>query len=1053
MQQETYLCCSCGEHSERHLVADMDPCGCRVCLYCLSKMEAARKDNRLRCKCRKFIKKHILYQKQEGRKRRKTNKGDQPPPQLTKKVVHHQQKEPAWSHAVRDPLRQFFKDLQQLNGKELKEAIGKGLLVTLQFKVTQSTRQNCFDTTILSFSAIDADGIRLPSAEMSQQVVKSFRYFHSAILPVSTVFHLRATREKTFIPINELSTSLKADPRLLPKCIVALATGITNYNKVDTSNTVWNSAMMTSYLASDLILRALKPEQVGPAVSALSFMYTNASDSLIRKNLAKCRVTTTGAAARIRKAKETVDYMSAGRKLSPRALNLVVGDNVNWKVTDGPESGTMKEMCLINHRIIEDENELHYDQGISRVPRDYKKDYLDVMEHDQILDRIWRPQQYDFKEDSYLQVVHMSAALSLHHLIPSLEELKQRDADNDFTVPDGLQLARMERIFDVKDLDRLTNDPKTRDLDEDSECETAEVTTLWKKNNIIAGILLDLKFSELSFIYEFMEAMIRNGNNQVEEFDRDSNNQGKERPISDFFLPFCGDNDPVLKMWMAKDADVEGRYKKIIPIPGIFHFRMETMKKGSNLLRDLVTLIIMPFMGKHGQPATEKNMSYFFNFSDSTEPERQIGIVLHACWHVVLLGMKAAGFKETTTKQMLEYVLERAEESPQDDALYILIKCWLLCVYVAKAERYNKIEYYFSAMRLALPMLISQHATNYVRTFTDVLKYWDTCDDRSRGLIRDYGFTIQTPGGINLGIDLGQEKSVRLVRDETGKIVRKGGLARAENAATTRITKAGMGAKEMKEAVGAVGASEHAYRSNVVRYDKKDFRVFVKTVLALLSVGAFQPDESSHVMEPTTDFLYSFIDEGTILDPKLLDFFGLGGSGRDKYCLTWHILSQNKISRTEKEDEGGVSLKAITATVEKASSTKQHRKTLATSVSFKELNTKTFTKEELIAEFNKLKVHFRRAQLRNFPLLTTQMAKKVIVKELVAWRKKAFARNRNLQEELEREAENIGTGPRTTRESRRQQLSHRYYSLVCDELDFDNPDDKTRLLNFNYELK
>jgi len=118
-------------------------------------MEAVRKDNRLRCKCRKIVIKHILYQKQEGRKRRKTNKGLQPPPQLTKKVVHHhQQKDPAWSHAVRDPLRQFFKDLQQLNGKELKEAIKKGLLVTLQFKVTQSTRQKYFDTTILSFSAI-----------------------------------------------------------------------------------------------------------------------------------------------------------------------------------------------------------------------------------------------------------------------------------------------------------------------------------------------------------------------------------------------------------------------------------------------------------------------------------------------------------------------------------------------------------------------------------------------------------------------------------------------------------------------------------------------------------------------------------------------------------------------------------------------------------------------------------------------------------------------------------------------------------------------------------
>jgi hypothetical protein len=86
-------------------------------------------------------------------------------------------------------------------------------------------------------------------------------------------------------------------------------------------------------------------------------------------------------------------------------------------------------------------------------------------------------------------------------------------------------------------------------------------------------------------------------------------------------------------------------------------------------------------------------------------------------------------------------------------------------------------------MHLSLPVPAVKNASNYVHIFTELLKYWETCSDSERDLTTRYGFTLEMPNGVHIGIDFGHEKYVRLVRDDTGKIRCMANKGKIEHAA------------------------------------------------------------------------------------------------------------------------------------------------------------------------------------------------------------------------------------------------------------------------------
>jgi hypothetical protein len=159
---------------------------------------------------------------------------------------------------------------------------------------------------------------------------------------------------------------------------------------------------------------------------------------------------------------------------------------------------------------------------------------------------------------------HIATAIKLFGQSMSMDEMKKREDEKNWTPPPNVALGRMERIFYPDDLNRIgstdlvpllsfpTNTSRGVNLVAPSGIEDeGDMTSLFELNNIHPRILHNLNFSNVSTLVEIMEAMKRNGERQVEAFDADpakENCQPEQHPISDLFLLFLGDMSPIVGM-------------------------------------------------------------------------------------------------------------------------------------------------------------------------------------------------------------------------------------------------------------------------------------------------------------------------------------------------------------------------------------------------------------------------------------------------------------------------------------------------------------------------
>lgn len=246
-------------------------------------------------------------------------------------------------------------------------------------------------------------------------------------------------------------------------------------------------------------------------------------------------------------------------------------------------------------------------------------------------------------------------------------------------------------------------------------------------------------------------------------------------------------------------------------------------------------------------------------------PEHQIGSMLVGLIQTAVLEMKeAARTGDAMPRTMLSFMRSRSAQSPQDMQLFCLIKYLGTLLLFRKAERRNKIDLYFSCMRLSLPLLAVMNCNNYVLIFTETLKFWDGASELEKDIIRKYGFTLETPNGVHVGMDFGFEKYVRLVRDQVGKIHRVGNELKLESAAMLRMS---------KEASEGIKDSKVHVERDLKRYDA---RVLAKTMLLLKSLGAWSDNQASKPREPDTDSVYSMVNQGEKLLTELFHTDSIG---------------------------------------------------------------------------------------------------------------------------------------------------------------------------------
>ena len=118
-----------------------------------------------------------------------------------------------------------------------------------------------------------------------------------------------------------------------------------------------------------------------------------------------------------------------------------------------------------------------------------------------------------------------------------------------------------------------------------------------------------------------------------------------------------------MQSWRLKDDDDDNRWENVIPLIGVFHFFMSAFKQANKSHQETISWLVGTFIGKNDKEATEKNISYFLNFSDPTKYERMMGSIIHAIFdHAVRSLKKSTHCIEASPLVVFEYMKSVAKK-------------------------------------------------------------------------------------------------------------------------------------------------------------------------------------------------------------------------------------------------------------------------------------------------------------------------------------------------------------------------------------------------------
>ena len=195
---------------------------------------------------------------------------------------------------------------------------------------------------------------------------------------------------------------------------------------------------------------------------------------------------------------------------------------------------------------------------------------------DDIISVVFAPTKADYNKLQALLHIHQKATMLFFDCLPDLLGFQAMDKTKHFKIACGF--PKLERVFDTSDLTCLltvvgkSESASTRNADDSAEIN---VETLWERNDVVPSIPVDLNFAKTESLVELFEYYIRCGNKQVEEFESNNENVGKEPPIAKNFIFVAADGDPIKSAFSIMENDTAGKFDWLVLLIGLFHSFME----------------------------------------------------------------------------------------------------------------------------------------------------------------------------------------------------------------------------------------------------------------------------------------------------------------------------------------------------------------------------------------------------------------------------------------------------------------------------------------------
>ena len=983
-------------------------------------------------------------------------------------------------HQDIDAFRIWMLGLMELDETEREDIAGMGgLLVNQMYTVKfDSTRDNKITIQRTAF-VVSADGEYFPSEKDTTALVDSFVWLHSALMPIS--FTPEDDDDDNLFPSlrnpkSLLEYKVNEEQRVLFQLLFSLATGKRDFSKIKMENAEHHRQVFAAAISTDLIVRALDPRKdIGHTTSMLSFQLETSSRTQQTELLCRVGLVTSRAKSYRQKAAQTLQAMQTRLLPDTHGLPHMAADNIHWK--DG--HGGCIEKTLMLHKN-PPTTELAYQLKLSRQWGDWEH-FITVRDASSVVEQVWSPQIGDYNLKFEQILTHMKLVLDMHvsGKLLTVEKCREHNAPPyHYVLPEQqIGIPVLHRFAKPDDLNRLENeeDPGIGADDDEGDLSLGERqekwSTIWKSNHFHPCPLIDFKFSELATMYGILDygnrhcaGMTARHNrllqrDEGDEFtfvgeregcaegeiqgtfvggqEKDREHLEGQRPIAAEFFLFCGDMAPIELMGRILDEDVssgDNKYGKAILIAGAFHSRMQALTKANESNEDMARWLVSPCYGRDDADPTERNLSYFFDFSDPTVPEIQVNAIIAAVYRYVYRCMEKAGQAGASPVTAYKWMAARSLESPMAMNLFRLVHDWEVVQMHRNAARSNDYDRQISAKKLTLPILVTTNSVDYVRNSFDHLRDWHVrWPALAKKLVRDFCFTVKNETGVDIEEDLAFEKYVRLIREETGKVFPKGNQLKAEHASVTSVS--GVNDDGRKHAIRSLRGEEPAIKQlNDFTKDPRAVRAFVGATLLLEDSKIFEPGRSVGEDEEDDITILRSVSTGDPLDGALLKVPLIADKCITDYGTRYHIDTQHEVVR-RKKDMGLVPIRGTSDNV-KESIDKVVK--LATSIVEKDVLASGI-KEDIYNEFMKLEPYLSRRQKDKIPRLTSSRlkstSKKSLAKVLVGLRKQCFPRRPEAKDNLEKAARESEGGLGTSAASRQETLDHVHFSgRGCDAM-------------------
>ena len=513
---------------------------------------------------------------------------------------------------------------------------------------------------------------------------------------------------------------------------------------------------------------------------------------------------------------------------------------------------------------------------------------------------------------------------------------------------------------------------------------------------------LEMQHADLSkraTVDGLMEYAVASAKKQLEAYasNREDYPEHAEEPLADLIVVIGGDGQPIAqaKRIQFEEATLFGRDSALHPdnllvSAGGFHHVLKALNVAGELFEDILREVIKVYRDS-------KDKVNFYLFPNDPNQRKQEEKWYQLChYHEAEQFLSRSLKRKPTAVEVNDFMLERAEKYPLCALFLFELRVGSIIRLMINSERMGDqagcVKYFFTAIKLAMPLFAITHKTDYMLLCTELLIWYHCASPAERIIYEKFVFTRLTSNGKSCFHDLFVELSVKDLRRECGKVYTKGMDTKVEVAAAMIPSTAGNDSSIQTLHGNSRKDGPTTHRTCVYLSNDSKRCPFYSLKSRIVEMRLWS-DEPPRFKEGGRSNNYKVCDgdvldvPGGTLDASILSSFDTGVCRALKYFKYYCIEHYGATSRTKE----GVDLSKIDATVDSIKEAMSRELVLKTATTSGKFQPSWCTIELMTKEIEAHRVA-EEAKENGIPApkLSATARRPEVISTLVAYRKKIF---------------------------------------------------------------